>query len=234
MNKVNHNRVEVVKPPVRIKFKKFCQNIHKKFKHEYVSYDANNKPSIDISALMLILVDKLKPVINEAYVRHKKYNDIDFINGIIDVVNNCAYWNRYKGKISGKYLNKKHNEYCKWGVYECMYRIILLMYFSTHKFNKLQYQCIDSSFITNLFGAEIYGRNVQYKSKNGIKISQITDRNGTAEINNFHTPTVFHFRSLSAPPICMILNYFRITSMKNLLILKASESLIIINISNPF
>jgi hypothetical protein len=53
---------------------------------------------------MLILVDKLRPPVNQAYARHKKYDEIDFINGIIDVVNNCAYWNRYKGKISGKLL----------------------------------------------------------------------------------------------------------------------------------
>ena len=52
------------------------------------------------------------------------------------------------------------------------------MYYSTHKFNKLKYQCIDSTFVSNLFGSEIYGRNVQYKSKNGIKISSINDRNG--------------------------------------------------------
>jgi hypothetical protein len=54
----------------------------------------------------------------------------------------------------------------------------LLCYFSTSKFNKLKYQSIDSTFVTNLFGGEIYGRNVKYKSKNGVKISTISDSNG--------------------------------------------------------
>jgi hypothetical protein len=101
-----------------------------------------------------------------------------WINGIIDVICNCGYWNRYKGTISGKYLNKRHNQYCKWGVYECLYRIILLSYYSTNKFNKLKYQSIDSTFVKNLYGAEIYGRDIKYKSKNGIKISVIVDING--------------------------------------------------------
>jgi hypothetical protein len=63
-------------------------------------------------------------------------------------------------------------------VYECLYRIVLLSYYSTNKFNKLKYQSIDSTFIKNLYGAEIYGRDVKYKSKNGIKISVIVDANG--------------------------------------------------------
>ena len=144
--------IVIIKPPTRIKFKKFCKNIYKKHKKEFISYNDNKIPIINIAFLMNILVSKLKPKINESYVRNKKFEEIDFINGILDVINNCAYWNRYKGLINGKYLNKRHNRYNKWGVYECLYRIILLIYYSTNKFNKLKNQSIDSTFIKNLYG----------------------------------------------------------------------------------
>jgi len=167
----------ILTPPIRIKYKKFCKNIHDKYSKYYIYY-VNDKPCIDIAHLMKILVNKLKPHVNGAYVRHKKYDEIDFINGIIEVIQNNTYWNRYKGTISGKYLNKRHNQYCKWNVYECLYRIVLLMYFSTQKYNKLHHQSIDSTFISNLYGTEIYGRNSKYH-KNGINTTFIVDQQGT-------------------------------------------------------
>ena len=149
-------RFSIIKPPIRIKFKKFCKNIYKRYNKYYISY-SNNKPFLNIHLLMELIVNKLRPKINASFVRNKKYTEMDFINGIIEVIENNTYWNRYTGKVPGKYLNKRHNQYCKWNVYECLYRIVLLSYFSTNKFNKLHYQCIDSTFISNLYGSEIYG-----------------------------------------------------------------------------
>jgi hypothetical protein len=171
------DKVICIKPPQRIKFKSFCKKIQKKFSKKFI-IKKHNKLSIDIPFLLEILVDKLKPKVNEAYIRNRKFNEIDFIKGIIDVFRNCTYWTRYNGTISGKYLNKRHLQYCEWGVYECLYRILLLNYFSTHKYNKLQYQAIDSTFIRNLYGNEVYGRNVKYKSKNGVKVSNICNSKG--------------------------------------------------------
>src|SRR5271170_6766606 len=75
-------------------------------------------------------------------------------------------------------LNTQKKLYVKWDVYYCLYRIVLLHYFSINKYRKLQYQSIDSTFIKNLHCEDIYGRNVRYKSKNGISLSVITDING--------------------------------------------------------
>lgn len=170
-------KLKVIKPPTEIKYKKFCKKIFNKYHKHYIYY-INSKPAINIVFLMSILVNKLKPHVNEKYVRHKTYNEIDFIKGIIEILDNCTYWTRYKGTVPGKYLNGKHNDYCKWGVYECLYGVILLTYFSTNKFNKLHNQCIDSTFVKNLYGCDIYGRFKQCKSKNGVKISLVTDCNG--------------------------------------------------------
>ena len=109
------SKIVVIKPPTRIKYKKFCKNIYRKYSNQYISYTKDGKQAIDIPFLMDILVRKLKPHIDVSYICHKKYQEIDFINGIIEVITNCSYWNRYNGKITGKYLNKRHHEYYKWG-----------------------------------------------------------------------------------------------------------------------
>ena len=81
----------------------FYQYIHFYFENEYIS--------------------------NASFATNKKYTEIDFIDGIINIIRNNTYWCRYNGKIKGTYLNKKHNEYCKLGVYECLYEVLINMYY---------------------------------------------------------------------------------------------------------
>ena len=77
---------------------------------------------------MNILIIELEPLKNNKYKLNNKYTNIDFINGIIEIINNNTFWSRYNGKIDGNYLNKKHNYYCCLGVYYYLYKIILLLY----------------------------------------------------------------------------------------------------------
>ncbi len=100
----------------------------------------NNKVSINIPNLMNIIIDKLKPKVNQKYVRNVTYTQFDFINGIIDILRYCTYWTRYKATVPGKYLNTKHNEYCKLGVYDLLYYIILELYYKDNKYTKLKRQ----------------------------------------------------------------------------------------------
>ena len=175
-----NKKIKVISPSINIdkKFKLLCSNIYRKQKDIYISYDDNNNRILDIRMLMKLLVENLKPLINQKYVRNKKYEEIDFIDGIIDIIDNCTYWTRYKGHIDGGYLNKKHLQYCKWGIYDCLYNIILKFYYENNKFEKIKYQSIDTTFVRNLYGSEMKGMNVQYKSKNGLKVSYITDKIG--------------------------------------------------------
>jgi hypothetical protein len=101
-------KIEIIKPPTRIKFKKFCKNVYNKYRNRYISYN-DDKPTIDIRFLIELLVSKLKPDIDVSYCRHKKYEENNFIDGILDIISNCSYWNRYRGLISGKYLNKRRS-----------------------------------------------------------------------------------------------------------------------------
>lgn len=183
---MNKNKTElsnkIIKPIIiptsTRKYRSLCKKIHSKYKKLYISYDSENKPTVNVAQLLSILIDHLKPKINEKFVRQTKYNSLDIANGIIDVIKSCTYWTRYNGLISGKYLNQFHNLYSKLGVYDCLYFILLEEYFKKDKFGKLKYQSIDTTFCTNLYGSEMKGRNVKYKSKNGIKLSVRTDVQG--------------------------------------------------------
>ena len=169
---------KIVNPPTRVKYKKFCKRIRENFHKQYISYVDNNA-TINLHRLMEILATKLKPKVNDSFARHKNYTICDYVNSIIEILRNGRYWSRYNGLIKGNTLNKKHNEtdshkvricyvsknknkvftffndFCKWGVYECLYRIILCEYFSKNKSSKLHFQSIDSTFIPNLYGTEL-------------------------------------------------------------------------------
>lgn len=176
----DNKKVDVIKPPSSVKYKKFCRTIYRKYHKQFIIV-YNKEVRVDIPLLMDILVQNLENK-NKSYIRNVKYTNMDFINGIMDVINNCTYWTRYNNpnynSNFGSYLNKKHNHYCKIGVYDCLYNIIVNIYFSKSKYSKLKNQTIDTTFIRNLYGTEMIQRNPQYKSKNGIKVSTINDVNG--------------------------------------------------------
>ena len=173
-----NQKIEVITPEITKKNKKVCREIYNKYDKECIHDD--NKPFINIPKLMEIIVTVLKPKVNPKFCNNQKFTEIDFINGIVEIIRNCMYWRRYKnGKIDGEYLRKRHKKYCEWGVYNCLYIILLDVYFSKNKFGKLKNQSFDTTFCINLYGSEMKGRNVKYKSKNGIKISTIDDNNGT-------------------------------------------------------
>ena len=173
-----HQKIEPIVPKMNRKYRLLCKKVRRKYKKVYISYDSNNKPSINVVELMCILIDELRPAVNSSYCRHVKYEPKNIVRCIIEIINNCMYWVRYKGIVPGKYLNQCHNNYVKWGVYDCLYLILLEEYLSKDKFGKLKNQSIDTTFCTNLYGSEMIGRNIKYKSKNGIKISVKVDKNG--------------------------------------------------------
>jgi Transposase DDE domain len=173
--------IEVISPTLKLdkKYKLLCKNIYNQEQQIYISYDNDGNRILNVRSLMELLVTRLKPSVNEKYIRNKIFEEIDFIDGILEVIDNCTYWTRYKnGKINGSYLNKKHLLYCKWGVYDCLYKIMLTFYCEANKFEKFKYQSIDTTFVRNLYGSEMKGMNVQYKSKNGIKVSYVSDNLG--------------------------------------------------------
>lgn len=179
------HRVHIIELPKGAKYKKICNKL---FRNSYLfTYKEDNRLCINISKLMDILIDRLEPKKNLHYARNIVYTRMDIINGIIEVLENCTYWSRFKKVIKGKlrknfgeYLRQHHKRYEKIGIYACLYKIILDVYFRKCKYEKLKDQSIDSTFIRNLYGKEMIQRNAYYKSKNGIKLSALDDKNGVA------------------------------------------------------
>jgi transposase len=107
----------------------------------------------------------------------RKHSEITYFSEILNLLYTCPYWNRYNGKISGKYLNKKHNEYIKNGIYNSLYSEVLKEYIRCKKHDIFKYISTDTSFIVNKYCTKLK-RNKFYKSKKGLKVSAIVDAKG--------------------------------------------------------
>ena len=174
----SEQKIVPIVPSFTRKYRLLCDKIRRKYKKHYISYDDDNKPNVSVSSSMRLLVNELRTPVDNSHCHNTKYSLEDIIDGIIEIIRNCSYWARYNGTVPGKYLNSHHNQFSKLGVYDCLYYILLREYFAKDKFGKLKYQAIDTTFSMNLYGSEIKGRNVKYKSKHGIKISCRNDTQG--------------------------------------------------------
>ena len=129
-------------------------------------------------------VEFLSPVKNEKYRRNVKYSIKDYVIGIIDVIKHNISWNSYNGYINGNTLRKKHNEWCKLGIYEYAYKKTLNKYINNvSSVKEFKYQSIDSTFIEDINGSKYATYNKVYKrrkgeSSKGIKITSLVTTNG--------------------------------------------------------
>ncbi len=106
-----------------------------------------------------------------------KYSSWVFI--ALKFLNNSIYFSRYETiingiKITGKYLNEKVNYWNSNKIFEIMYTTIITNYIKNTNKNNFKYLSIDSQFIINkqMFKNKV-GRNIQYKSKYGLRVSAI-------------------------------------------------------------
>jgi hypothetical protein len=104
---------------------------------------------------------------------------------LLNFVSNSSYWTRFNIDITngtiinpdyvkGKYLNEIHNFYNKKGLYDNVYKSLLMSYFQLTGFRSLKKLYIDSSFVHNIMsiGAD---RNPQFYNKTGLKIHTLSD-----------------------------------------------------------
>lgn len=123
-------------------------------------------------------VIQLSPIKNSFYRRNCKYTPREYLEEIVEVLTTGISWRQHKGKINGRVLNNKHNEFVKLGIYDALHQKCLEKYIRRNKTKKIKYQSIDSTFIKNEYGVEKQGRNKLYKNKKGVKISAIVDTDG--------------------------------------------------------
>ena len=156
--------------------------------------------------LVQIISDIYRKTVNKntKYIHNQKYSIEDYVTEIIQFLNNETYWTRHIGKINGKLLNSKHNEFVKHNIYELAYQHILNLHLQRNKISKLKYCSTDVLFIKNK-GIIFHGLNESnkklgrckyYKNKRGIKVSVIVDSFGipinlNTLFGNFHDSMAF-------------------------------------------
>lgn len=123
-----------------------------------------------------IFEDIIKDQYDDNY-SSRKFKEIIYFQEIMKVLNAHMYWSRYEGIINWKVLHNKHKEYIKKGYYDKLMIIVYNEYVSREGYDIYKYQSTDTSFISNKFCSNL-PRNKYYKSKRGIKISTINDKNG--------------------------------------------------------
>jgi len=123
---------------------------------------------------------------------NRKIKEEDYFRTYLNFLNNSIYYSRFEYNfngniITGKYLNEKVNFWNKFKIFDKMYTSIITEYIKNTNKNNFKYLSIDSQFIINkqMFKNKV-GRNVQYKSKNGLRISAIVDIHGIPIINSIN------------------------------------------------
>ena len=147
-----------------------------------------------ISDKLILLFNNTIAKIKTTYNNHisRKLKEEDYFKTYLNFLNNSIYFSRYETtvnniKITGKYLNEKVNYWNNNKIFELMYTSVITNYIKNTNKNNFKYLSIDSQFIINkqMFKNKV-GRNVQYKSKYGLRVSAIVDTIGIPIVNSIN------------------------------------------------
>ena len=134
-----------------------------------------------ISDKLILLFNNTIAKIKTTYNNHisRKLKEEDYFKTYLNFLNNSIYFSRYETivnniKITGKYLNEKVNYWNNNKIFELMYTSVITNYIKNTNKNNFKYLSIDSQFIINkqMFKNKV-GRNVQYKSKYGLRVPKL-------------------------------------------------------------
>lgn len=109
------------------------------------------------------------------YTTNFSYDAKIICNTLTDFVNNSCYFSLFKGSIDGKYLNGIHISLVDYSFYDILYKKILTIYLEITNYTTLKKLSYDSSFVRNINGVELNGRNPHYYNKPGFKINFLVD-----------------------------------------------------------
>lgn len=147
-------------------------------------YNGNNiKPdnnTFDVVAIIKTIVMRNK-FLSKKYDHtypNQQYELTDIITEIIYVLQTGISWNKLRSNIHPRTLQRHHYYFSINNIYKKAYKIILKKYLKKIPLSQLRVISVDTSFLKNINATDRIGRNVQYKSKKGRKISIICDMNG--------------------------------------------------------
>ena len=132
---------------------------------------------VDILSIKNLIYDTIhKSCIGHLYETthtNQKYQIMDILEDIIYVLKTGISWRNLRSHINWVTLYWHYKRFVKYGIFKKTYLSLL---HGCNKFTNIH--IIDSTFIPNKFGKNKIARNIFYKSKNGNKISLVTDSNG--------------------------------------------------------
>lgn len=128
-------------------------------------------------------VNDLKIVYNNEHHK-RKHKESEYFKMYLNFLHNSFYYTRYneiinEKVVTGKYLNEKFNDWTQKGIIQRMFQNMIKKHIAQSPQLNLKYLSIDSQFVMNkCMGKKTVGRNIQYKGKNGCRISAIVDKLG--------------------------------------------------------
>ena len=114
------------------------------------------------------------------YATNTKYTAENICNAVTDFVKNSCYFSLFKNAIEGTYLNQIHQFLVNCSFYDNLYSKLLTIYLNITNYETLDILSGDSTFIRNIIGVELNGRNPHYYNKPGFKLNLLVDKLRTA------------------------------------------------------
>ncbi len=131
--------------------------------------------------MFIKIVEQLCPQ-NKSKVGHPiKYETEVYLNLIFRRMRTGIQWNEFKKlkKIGPEYsgICKKQRQWVKCGVFKEFWKRCIIFY-SKHKGIQWNSLLVDASYVKNIRGRNLLGRNPTDRGRNSSKISALTDKRG--------------------------------------------------------
>jgi len=128
----------------------------------------------------------------EKQFTHSKYSIENILTAIFYVLKTGIAWRDLTLNIQWNSAYYHFSRLCKTNVFTDFFTYLRNLYTKQHSYT---IQIIDSTFIQNKFGKQHIGRNKFFKSKNGNKVSLVTDEHGIpisiyVGLGNLHDLTI--------------------------------------------
>ena len=166
----------------------------------------------NVISIMFNIIKSIKPNIIDAYYYSEKhppfnprykYTEKLYIGCIFYILKYGSTWDSFIGPISGKQLNKRHNEYLLTDVYSQFFNKSLKLYLKT---TNVKYLSLDATIFNNKYNIETDKHLPINKNRKGLKDSTIVDDKGSPLTPPIIVDSSVHDSKIAIKNIDKILN----------------------------
>ena len=151
--------------------------------HETRLRSSYNLLIITIMSIPKFIIDIIDSEINKSFPdnylgRPRKTDNKYIIEKIFRVLRTGMQWRELdSSKLSPKTINNYFNKWSNIGIFHRSFRYVINFIYS-HTNIKSKYYATDTSFIKNIFGIDLLGKNPTDRGRKATKISVVVDNNG--------------------------------------------------------